>query len=258
MRIAGSTVWVVGASSGIGASVARELHARGARVAVSARDEEKLARVAGGAMTVVPVDVTDRGAVREAAGRVEDAVGPPDAVVICSGLWRQGRPGELDLDSFTEHVDTNVLGMATCIAQVLPGMRDRGHGSIVGVASVAGYRGLPGAEAYGACKAAQINLLESLRAGLRGTGVRVQTVCPGFVDTPMTSDNTFPMPFIIAPDQAARTIADGMAKDRSEIVFPLRMAVLMKAARLVPVGLWARLAAPSRTSSSPSTAKEHA
>lgn len=245
MKIAGSTVWVIGASSGIGAAVARELHARGARVVVSARTEEKLARVAGGALTIVPVDVTDRGAVRKAAGLVEDAVGPPDTVVICSGLWEQGRPGELDLDSFSKHVETNVLGMATCIAQVLPGMRERGHGRIVGVASVAGYRGLPGAEAYGACKAAQINLLESLRAGLRGTDVQVQTVCPGFVDTPMTSDNSFPMPFIIAPEQAARAIANGIAKDRAEIVFPLRMAVLMKVARLVPVRLWAGLAAPS-------------
>lgn len=258
MRLLGSTVWVVGASSGIGAALARELQARGARVAVSARDGAKLARVAGGTMTVVPVDVTDRAAVREAAGLVEAAVGPPDAVVVCSGLWEQGRPGELDLDSFTKHLDTNVLGMATCIAEVLPGMRERGHGSIVGVASVAGYRGLPGAEAYGACKAAQINLLESLRAGLHGTGVRVQTVCPGFVDTPMTSQNTFPMPFIITAGQAARAIADGMAKDRSEIVFPLRMAVLMKAARLVPVGLWARLAAPSGTSKTTTTTKEHA
>jgi short-subunit dehydrogenase len=117
------------------------------------------------------------------------------------------------------------------------------HGHLVGVASVAGYRGLAGAEAYGATKAAQLNLLESLRASLSLSGVRVTTVSPGFVRTEMTRSNTFPMPFLIGPEQAAHSIADGLERGRHEIVFPLPMATLMKVAAVLPVRLWDALAA---------------
>src|ERR1019366_886507 len=120
------------------------------------------------------------------------------------------------------------------IAAVLPGMLRRRHGVIAGVASVAGYRGLAGSEAYGATKAAQINLLESLRVHIARTGVHVTTICPGFVRTDLTAGNPFPMPFIIDADQAARSICDGLERDRTEIVFPARMELLMKAARLPP------------------------
>jgi short-subunit dehydrogenase len=135
----------------------------------------------------------------------------------------------------------NLLGLNTLLGAVLPGMVERRHGHVVGVASVAGFRGLPGAEAYGATKAAQINLLEALRTSLARSGVRVTTVCPGFVRTEMTAVNSFPMPFIIEADEAARAIADGLQRGRTEIVFPLPMAILMKAARLVPVRLWAAM-----------------
>ena len=131
--------------------------------------------------------------------------------------------------------------MSNAIAAVLPAMLRRRSGTIAGVASVAGYRGLAGAEAYGATKAAQINLLESLRIHLARTGVQVTTVCPGFVRTDLTAGNPFPMPFIIDADQAARSICDGLERERTEIVFPARMALLMKAARLVPARAWTAL-----------------
>ena len=121
-------------------------------------------------------------------------------------------------------------------------------GHIVGIASVAGYRGLAGAEAYGATKAAQINLLEGLRAALAPDHVRVTTVCPGFVRTEMTETNDFPMPFMIEADDAARAIADGLEARRIEIVFPLPMAALMKVARLLPVRLWATLSSRAHRS----------
>jgi short-subunit dehydrogenase len=114
-------------------------------------------------------------------------------------------------------------------------------GVIAGIASVAGYRGLAGAEAYGATKAAQINLLESLRVHVARTGVHVTTVCPGFVRTDLVAGNRFPMPFIIEADQAARSICDGLERGRANIVFPARMALLMKAARLVPIRAWMAL-----------------
>jgi NADP-dependent 3-hydroxy acid dehydrogenase YdfG len=236
--LAGRATWVIGASSGIGAALAAELVDRGARVAISARRPDRLAAVAGGRMVAVPADVTDRAGIDAAAARVRDELGELDLVVFNAGVWEQLDAGAWDRDLFARHVEVNLLGLNNVLGAVLPDLLGRGTGTIVGVASVAGYRGLAGAEAYGATKAAQINLLEALRIAVAGRGVRVTTVCPGFVRTDLTASNTFPMPFIVDPDQAARAICDGLQADRTEIVFPLPMAVLMKAARLLPVRLW--------------------
>ena len=146
-----------------------------------------------------------------------------------------------DTESFNRHVQVNLVGMSNAISAVLPEMLARRCGVIAGIASVAGYRGLAGSEAYGATKAGQINLLEALRVHLARTGVRVTTICPGFVRTDLTAGNRFPMPFIIEADAAGRAICDGLERERTEIVFPLRMAILMKAARLVPARMWPAL-----------------
>ncbi len=122
-------------------------------------------------------------------------------------------PGDWDTGVFDQHLRVNLTGMSNSIAAVLPGMLRRHHGVIAGIASVAGYRGLAGAEAYGATKAAQINLLESLRVHIARTGVHVTTICPGFVRTDLTAGNPFPMPFIIEAGQAARAICDGLERD---------------------------------------------
>lgn len=240
----GQRAWVIGASSGIGAEVARELDARGCTVLISARDVDGLQRVADGRMQVLRADFTDREGMERAAEQAGVALGGLDLVVIAAGFWERMDASTFDLDVFTRHIERNVLGMANAIASVLPRLTAQGSGTIVGISSVAGYRGMPGAQGYGASKAAQINLLESLRVGLAGTGVRVQTVCPGFVRTPMTASNTFPMPFIIDADVAARAIVRGIEDGRPEIVFPLPMAITMKLARLVPQRLWNRLMAP--------------
>jgi NAD(P)-dependent dehydrogenase (short-subunit alcohol dehydrogenase family) len=241
MQLTGKVAWVVGGSSGIGAAVARELVSRGATVAVSARRTDQLHDVAGGDMLVLPADVTDAACVAVAAARVREELGPIDLAVLSAGYWKQMDPADWDTDLFDRHVRVNLTGMSNAIAAVLPGMLQRRTGTIAGIASVAGYRGLAGAEAYGANKAAQINLLESLRIHLARTGVRVTTVCPGFVRTDLTAGNQFPMPFIIEASQAARSICDGLERDRGEIVFPARMALLMKAARIVPVRAWTAL-----------------
>jgi short-subunit dehydrogenase len=242
-KLSGQRIWLVGASSGIGAALAHELHRRGARVAITARNVEQLHRVADGELAVVAADVTDPEAVTAAARAARQALTEVDMVIWCAGYWQRFDATDWDAPGFARHVEVNLLGLSNVLAAVLPTMVARGGGHVVAVASVAGYRGLPGSEAYGATKAAQINLLESLRASLSHRGVRVTTVCPGFVRTPMTAANTFPMPFIIEADQAARSIADGLERGRMEIVFPLRMAVAMKLARLLPVRLWAALAA---------------
>jgi NAD(P)-dependent dehydrogenase (short-subunit alcohol dehydrogenase family) len=255
MKLNGKVAWVIGASSGIGAAVARELARRGGTVAISARRDEQLREVSGGDMLVVPLDVTDAASVAAAAARVHEDLGPIDLAVLSAGYWKQMDPADWDTEVFDQHIRVNLAGMSNSIAAVLPGMLRRQHGVIAGIASVAGYRGLAGAEAYGATKAAQINLLESLRVHVARTGVHVTTICPGFVRTDLTAANPFPMPFIIDADQAARSICDGLEHDRTEIVFPTRMALLMKTARLVPARAWTALwARTSLTSPAPGPA----
>ncbi len=241
MDLKGKVAWVVGASSGIGAAVAGELLARGATVAISARRLDQLAEVSAGHMLVAPADVTDAASLAAAAGRIRDELGPIDLVVLSAGYWRQMSASSWDTETFDRHVQVNLIGMSNAIAAVLPEMLARRAGVIAGISSVAGYRGLSGSEAYGATKAGQINLLESLRIQVAARGVRVTTICPGFVRTELTAGNAFPMPFIIEADAAGRAICDGLEKDRTEIVFPARMAVLMKIARLVPARAWSAL-----------------
>ena len=241
MELSGKVAWVIGGSSGIGAAVARELQSRGALVAISARRQDQLDEVSGGTMITVVADVTDAGAMKAAASRIREELGPIDVAVLSAGYWKQMTGNDWDSESFNRHVQVNLIGMSNSIAAVLPQMLDRQSGVIAGISSVAGYRGLTGSAAYGATKAGQINLLESLRSQVARAGVRVITVCPGFVRTDLTAGNAFPMPFIIEADTAGRAICDGLERERTEIVFPIRMAIVMKAARLVPVALWSAL-----------------
>jgi NAD(P)-dependent dehydrogenase (short-subunit alcohol dehydrogenase family) len=241
MNLAGRRTWIVGASSGIGAALARELADRGARVAISARREDALHEVAAGRMAVVPLDVTDAAAVRRATGAVVEELGGLDIVVLSAGYWKQ--MADFDAESFQRHLDVNLSGMAHCLDAVIPRFRAARAGVIVGIASVAGYRGLPGSEAYGATKAAQINLLEALRVRLRSDGINVVTVCPGFVDTEMTETNRFPMPFIVPAARAAREIADGLERRTTRITFPWQMAWLSRLGKFIPDDLWTRLLA---------------
>jgi len=241
VRYPGAVVWITGASGGIGESLARELAGRGARVAITARRGDRLDAIAGDRILSVPADVTDLDAMRAAAARVEEELGPIDLAVLNAGTWRQMDVTAWDTELFRLHVETNLMGMVHGIDAVLPGMRRRRGGVIAGVSSVAGYRGWPSSEAYGSTKAAEINLLESLRIDLLPLGIRVLTVCPGFVRSDLTSQNTFRMPFLMEPPDAAARIADGIAREKAEMVFPLPMMLLMKATRLVPVRPWAAL-----------------
>jgi NAD(P)-dependent dehydrogenase (short-subunit alcohol dehydrogenase family) len=238
VKLDGKVAWIVGGSSGIGAAVARELVTRGATVAISARRKDQLDEVAAGDMLVLPADVTDAGSLGAAEARIREELGPIDLAVLAAGYWKQMDPRSWDTDVFDRHLQVNLTGMSNSIAAVLPDMLARRSGVIAGLSSVAGYRGLAGAEAYGATKAGQINLLESLRVHVAKTGVRVTTVCPGFVRTELTAGNRFPMPFMIEADEAARDICDGLEHERTEIVFPARMALLMKASRFVPNRVW--------------------
>lgn len=234
----GRRVWITGASSGIGAALADELTDRGALVAISARRAEELEHVAAGRMSLVPVDVTDAAAVRAAADTVRAELGGIDMVVLNAGTWQQLRLADIDTAVVQRHFDVNVMGTVNGLAAVVGEMMTRGSGTVVIVASVAGYRGMPGSLAYGATKASLISIAESIRPEARRAGVRVVTVNPGFVKTPLTATNRFPMPFLLDADDAARRIADGLQSGRQEIVFPLPMAIGMKLARVLPVRVW--------------------
>ena len=238
----GRTVWLVGASSGIGRASASALHAQGARVVVSARNAAALDAFSEehpGAIAL-PLDVTDAHAVKAAAMTLT-ARGVLDCVVYCAGHYHAMDATRMDLSDLRRHNEVNYLGALHLLDAVVPQMLaqpmdlhngQRGHICLVG--SVAGYRGLPQSLAYGPTKAALINLAETLYLDLHPHGVGVSLINPGFVDTPLTRTNQFKMPALISPDKAAQEILRGWARGEFEIHFPKRFTRLMKALQLLP------------------------
>jgi short-subunit dehydrogenase len=235
-------VWIVGASSGIGMALARELAARGACLALSARSADTLATLAvsllGAGHRAIAVDITDPEATARAAQSLQQEWGGFDTVVLAAAAYAPMRAFALDLPQARQTMRTNVEGPLNCLASVIPAMLSAGRGHIAIIASVAGYRGLPQALAYGASKAALINMAETLRIDLADRGIKVQLVNPGFVRTPLTAKNEFKMPALIEPEQAARCIADGMEGNGFEIHFPQRFTYLLKLLQLLPYRLY--------------------
>lgn len=231
----GKTVWIVGASSGIGQATAAALHGLGARVIVSARQAPALDAFVQQhpGSQALPLDATDRQAVQAAAAQLL-AQGPLDCVLYCAGHYQAMRADALDLDDMLRHVDVNYLGALYLLDAVLPALLARGTGHISLVGSVAGYRGLPQSLAYGPTKAALINLAETLYLDLHPQGVGVSIINPGFVQTPLTAGNAFHMPALLTPAQAASAIIAGWARGAFEIHFPKRFTRWMKALRLLP------------------------
>jgi short-subunit dehydrogenase len=244
MRAEQGIVWITGASSGIGRALARELARTGYHVAASARSGDRLDEVAGesdGRISCYPLDVTDLAASAATIAAIENDLGPIDLAVLCAGTWKPFTAGGWKAVDFAGSMDVNYTGVSNAVAELVPRMIERGRGRLALVSSVAGYYGLPAAAAYGPTKAALINLAECLRIELAGTGVEVTLINPGFVDTPMTRRNTFPMPFLMTPETAARRIARGLERGRFEIAFPRRLVWLMKAVRLMPYPLYFRI-----------------
>ena len=236
LRADWQTVWITGASSGIGLALAKLLDGPVPYVAISARSEATLIDVQEQGKTLMahPVDVADADAVAGCVQQIEADAGPIDLAVLNAGVWQLMDAHSLDLKAIRTGVEVNYMGVIHALQAVLPGMLARGKGHIAIVASVAGYRGLPRAAAYGPTKAALINLAETLRSELTPRGILVSLVNPGFVDTPMTKDNPFPMPAIIPVDEAAQRLLAGLQRQHYEIVFPRRFALLMKVLRILP------------------------
>lgn len=235
----GKRVWLIGASSGIGRAVAEALHARGAQVCVSARQLAPLQAFVDQhpASQALVLDATDAAAVAAAAQQLL-AERPLDLVCYCAGYYKAMRATDIDLPELLRHQQVNVAGALHVLAAVTPALLAAAkagrapHLSLV--ASVAGWRGLPQSLAYGPTKAALINLAEVLFLDLRPHGVGVSVVCPGFVDTPLTAQNEFPMPALLTPAQAADAMLRGWGRGDFEMHFPKRFTVILKLLRVLP------------------------
>ena len=244
-------VFVTGASSGIGAALVRRYAAQGAQLGLFARRADALAALAATLAAAPPSvyvgDVRDAGALRAAAADFTSRHGAPDIVIANAGISR-GTLTECveDNDVFRAIFDSNVLGMLYTLQAFLPAMRAARQGKLVGIASVAGFRGLPGAGAYSASKAAAINYLESLRVELFASGVEVITICPGYVATPMTAGNPYRMPFLLSAERASMLIVDAIAAGRRFYVLPWPMRWVGRLLSVLPRPLFDRVLAGAK------------
>ncbi|MGV7206730.1 SDR family NAD(P)-dependent oxidoreductase [Oxalobacteraceae bacterium A2-2] len=232
----GLRVWVVGASSGIGAAMATELLASGARVVLSARRAERLEALAAPypLAMVAPLDILDREAWTLRYGDIRERIGGIDLVVFCAADYHPEHSWEVDPAGAAHTLEVNLGSVYTGLATVLPDMLERGSGGIAIIASVAGYVGLPNASVYGPSKAALINLAELLYTELRPRGLSVYLINPGFVRTELTAKNDFSMPALQTPQDAAQAILRGMGAGEFEIHFPKRFTMLVKLLRWLP------------------------
>jgi short-subunit dehydrogenase len=234
---------ITGASSGIGLELARQLAREGAKVALVARRKdlvESLAgeiRAAGGSALPLPCDVRERMSMHAAVSQTARDLGPIDLLIANAGVGHVIPADTFDAALFEDTIRTNLLGPVYAVEAALPAMLSRHAGHIVGVSSLAAYRGFPMTHAYCASKSALNAFLEGLRAEIFDRGVRVTTVCPGFVRTPMTVKNTGAMPFLLDADEAARRILRAVRAGRRVYNFPWPMAAMMTLVRLLPAGV---------------------
>jgi NADP-dependent 3-hydroxy acid dehydrogenase YdfG len=232
----GVRVWVVGASTGIGAATAQHLLSLGARVALSARNGTALQQLAAGSgnAMILPLDVTNRSQLLAARDQLMAAWQGVDLVLMVAGVYREMRADAIDIDAVEQMLDVNLRAVFHVLDAVLPTMLAQGRGGVGIVSSVAGFGGLPRALGYGPTKAALINLAETLYLDLHAKGLGVYLINPGFVDTPATKQNDFEMPALISPQEAAVQIVRGMERGEFHIHFPRRFTNWLRFAQLLP------------------------
>ena len=240
-------VWITGASQGIGRALALEMVNHGMTVIASARNRNNLESLrneaAGslGQLEIYPLDVTDSSAVAECINSIVDKFGRIDQAVLNAGTYIPMDGKDFSASVVQQQVDLNLMGVCYCIEPLIPVMKHQKQGVIAINASLSGYRGLPQAGAYGASKAALINMAESLHLDLLSTGIDVKIINPGFVKTPLTDKNTFPMPFLISSRKAAQIITAGMNRRGFEIRFPLLFSWLLRLLQIIPYSLYFKL-----------------
>ncbi len=231
-----NVVWITGASTGIGRELALRMAEGGAKVAVSARSADKLAVLAGenANITAFPLDVTDAAASKATVAAIESKLGKIDLAVLNAGVWYPMGAHDFDSAKAVDAMNVNYSGVVNAVGAMMPRMIERRSGHISMVGSVAGYRGLVNSGAYAPTKAALINLAECLKPDLDQYNVKISIINPGFVETPMTSVNTFPMPFMITADAAADRILKGLLQTyRFEIAFPWQIVTVLKLLRML-------------------------
>lgn len=236
----GRHYWIVGASDGLGLEIARALSRAGATLTLSARRAdrlESLARDMPATAHAAPCDVRDMASVRRAL----EAAGPIDGLVYCAGVYEPMPAQQWDAEAVEAMCDINFTGAARVLGAALPAMVARGHGHIVLIGSLSGLRGLPSATGYGASKAGLIHMAESLRADLPRGAFNVQIVNPGFIRTRLTDKNSFRMPFLMTPEDAARRVVRIMEGSRFRSAFPRRLALIIRLLALLPDAIYFRL-----------------
>ncbi|MCB9895395.1 MAG: SDR family NAD(P)-dependent oxidoreductase [Planctomycetes bacterium] len=244
MKFPHEVVVITGASSGIGAEMAVQLGRLGCKLALLARREDKLNEVAakveaaGGKALVLPCDVSDAAAVAQAMGKAVQAFGPIDCVIANAGVGQQLDKHDYAPETVERIFRINMLGMTNAFYAALPGMLERSRGHLVAVASLASYQGMPRDGGYAASKAAMRTHCEGLRIELRGSGVDVTCICPGFIRTPITDKNNFDMPFLLEVKPATRRMLRAIAKRRRVFNFPRRLWWLIKIGQRTPRWLY--------------------
>jgi short-subunit dehydrogenase len=235
-------VFITGASSGIGAALARYYAAQGAQLALVGRNQQRLDALANeltADCATYLADVRDSRSMQQAAQDFMQRFGLPDIVIANAGVSSGTLTENAEhLATFSTIMEINVLGIVHTFQPFLKAMKSRSQGQLVGIASVAGLRGIPGASAYSASKAAAITYLESLRVELANSGISVTTICPGYIRTPMTDINPYRMPFLMEADVAARKMAHIIENKRRYAILPWQMALLGRLIKLLPAGVW--------------------
>jgi NADP-dependent 3-hydroxy acid dehydrogenase YdfG len=242
-------VFITGASSGIGRALAAELGRRGASVGLLARRAGTLAEIAGevegagGKALSLPADVRDAEAVRGAADDLREKFGRVDVLVANAGIVPTTYAADLRPADVADVMSTNINGVVNSVTAVLPEMIEKGSGQLVAISSLAAYRGLPKSAAYCASKAAVSAFFESLRVDLRGTGVDVTIIHPGFIKTPVTAGRTAKMPFLMELDDAVKKIISAIERRKKSYAFPWQLATIVRAGMLMPIPLYDWIAA---------------
>lgn len=240
---AGHNIWIIGASTGIGRSLATELAGQGATLALSARSEDKLDALneeLGGDHYVFPFDVSDLQATKDAAKDAHETFGRIDSVINLAAIYEPSRVEDMSIEKAHQMVDVNLKGTMNIVHAVLPILKAQKKGQLALCGSVAGYRGLAGGQPYSATKAAVINFTESLKTEHPELDIKV--INPGFVRTPLTDKNDFKMPMMIEPQDAARAIAKELQTRKFEIYFPKKFIWIMKTLRLLPAPVFFKIA----------------
>ena len=237
-------VWITGASQGIGKALAWAMAKKGMHVIASARSIDHLNKLAEssqklpGSIEALPLDVTDNQAVSQALTKIVDTHGHLDQAILNAGTFVPMNSSEFKAEIVRKQMEVNVMGVCNCLEHLVAAMKTQRHGVIAINASLSGYRGLPKASAYGASKAALINMAECMRIELAEHNIDVKVINPGFVKTPLTDKNKFPMPFLISAEQAAEAIIKGLSRSGFEIRFPFIFATLLHLMKTLPYRLY--------------------